>query len=590
MIGFVTKKTRQCERFRTALDRSLAIIEFDPTGRILDANENFCKALGYTRAEIVGKHHSMFIDPAEAQSQAYRDFWAKLGRGEYDAREYLRIARGGRDVYIQASYNPVLDARGRVERVVEFATDITARKLETAEAEAKLKAISLAQAVIEFTPTGDILDANDNFLRAMGYRLDEIKGRHHRMFVDSAYANSPDYPAFWAKLGRGEYVADVFERVGKGGKRVRLQASYNPIFDLRGRVAKVVKFATDISDLRELGGSLTKLAAGDVEHPIVNAFQPAFEPIRRDFNAAQEKLKSTLLTIADSADLVAASGKEVTSASEDLTRRTEAQAANLEETAAALGAVTETVKKTAESAGQASAVVSETRNDAERGGDVVRRAVEAMGRIEKSSQQISQIIGVIDEIAFQTNLLALNAGVEAARAGDAGRGFAVVASEVRALAQRSAAAAKEIKGLISASTAQVDRGVKLVAETGKSLERIMSQVADINNVVREIAAGAKEQSTGLEEVNSAINQMDQVTQQNAAMVEQSTAASHALSQETEQMAGLIGEFQVGRAKPTDPLRRELEKVAPHAFPGKPAAAGGAGMEASEAPRRSARAG
>ncbi len=565
MIGFVTKKTRQCERFRAALDRSLAIIEFDPTGRILDANENFCKALGYTRAEIVGKHHSMFIDPAEAQSQAYRDFWAKLGRGEYDAREYLRIARGGRDVYIQASYNPVLDARGRVERVVEFATDITARKLETAEAEAKLKAISLAQAVIEFTPTGDILDANDNFLRAMGYRLDEIKGRHHRMFVDSAYANSPDYPAFWAKLGRGEYVADGFERVGKGGKRVRLQASYNPIFDLRGRVAKVVKFATDISDLRELGGSLTKLAAGDVEHPIVNAFQPAFEPIRRDFNAAQEKLKSTLLTIADSADLVAASGKEVTSASEDLTRRTEAQAANLEETAAALGAVTETVKKTAESAGQASAVVSETRNDAERGGDVVRRAVEAMGRIEKSSQQISQIIGVIDEIAFQTNLLALNAGVEAARAGDAGRGFAVVASEVRALAQRSAEAAKEIKGLISASTEEVGEGVKLVAETGEALSRIIAKVAEINALIVDMARGAEEQSNSLHEVNAAVAQLDGGVQQNAAVAEESTAASRSLMAEADKLSRLASEFKLGRKAEKDALRGELARVAPHAF-------------------------
>jgi methyl-accepting chemotaxis protein len=210
----------------------------------------------------------------------------------------------------------------------------------------------------------------------------------------------------------------------------------------------------------------------------------------------------------------------------------------------------------------------------------VRQAVEAMDAIAKSAQQISQIIGVIDEIAFQTNLLALNAGVEAARAGDAGRGFAVVASEVRALAQRSAEAAKEIKGLISASTTQVDHGVKLVAETGKSLERIMAQVTEINDVVAEIAAGAKEQATGLDEVNTAINQMDQVTQQNAAMVEQSTAASHSLSQETVQLSGLIGQFQVGRPAGEDSMRRELQKVAPHAFrqPAKPAAAAGARAE------------
>ena len=197
-----------------------------------------------------------------------------------------------------------------------------------------------------------------------------------------------------------------------------------------------------------------------------------------------------------------------------------------------------------------------------------------MDAIAKSAQQISQIIGVIDEIAFQTNLLALNAGVEAARAGDAGRGFAVVASEVRALAQRSAEAAKEIKGLISASTTQVDHGVKLVAETGKSLERIMTQVAEINGVVGEIAAGAKEQATGLDEVNTAINQMDQVTQQNAAMVEESTAASHSLSQETAQLSELVGQFQVGRGNDGDAMRRQLQKAAPHAFrqPKAPAAA------------------
>ncbi|MGA2794357.1 MAG: methyl-accepting chemotaxis protein, partial [Roseiarcus sp.] len=230
-------------------------------------------------------------------------------------------------------------------------------------------------------------------------------------------------------------------------------------------------------------------------------------------------------------------------------------------------------------------------DDAKKSAMVVREAVEAMDAIAKSAQQISQIIGVIDEIAFQTNLLALNAGVEAARAGDAGRGFAVVASEVRALAQRSAEAAKQIKGLISASTTQVDHGVKLVAETGKSLERIMAQVAEINDVVSEIAAGAKEQATGLEEVNTAINQMDQVTQQNAAMVEESTAASHSLSQETDQLSGLIGQFQVGRASANDSMRRELEKAAPHAFrpPAKAAAVNGARGETRKPAARPARA-
>jgi methyl-accepting chemotaxis protein len=256
---------------------------------------------------------------------------------------------------------------------------------------------------------------------------------------------------------------------------------------------------------------------------------------------------------------------EISTASDDLSRRTEQQAASLEETAAALDEITATVRKSAESARHAREVVASADQDAKKSAVVVRQAVEAMDAIAKSSGQIGQIIGVIDEIAFQTNLLALNAGVEAARAGDAGRGFAVVASEVRALAQRSADAAKEIKGLISTSTTQVDFGVKLVAETGKSLERIIAQVTEINGVVAEIAAGALEQATGLQQVNTAMNQMDQSTQQNATMVEESTAASHSLSQETTQLSALIDRFQLGQGGSDAAMRQKLQKVAPQAF-------------------------
>jgi len=237
----------------------------------------------------------------------------------------------------------------------------------------------------------------------------------------------------------------------------------------------------------------------------------------------------------------------------------------LEETAAALDQVTATVKKTTDGAKQARSVVSEARSDAETSGDIVRQTVEAMSRIEKSSQEISQIIGVIDEIAFQTNLLALNAGVEAARAGEAGRGFAVVASEVRALAQRSAEAAKEIKGLITTSNTEVGHGVKLVAETGKSLARIIGKVTEINSVVADIAAGAEEQSTALQEVNTAVNQMDHTTQQNAAMAEEATAAARSMMRETEKLSAMVGEFRLGKADGSDNLRRDLKKAAPRVF-------------------------
>ncbi len=298
--------------------------------------------------------------------------------------------------------------------------------------------------------------------------------------------------------------------------------------------------------------------------------------LKGDFNLAVGTLQDTIATILGRAHGLRASGTEITQASGDLSKRTEQQAASLEETAAALDEITATVRRTADGAVEARAIVAQARADAEISGQVVQDAVVAMTRIEDSSRKISQIIGVIDEIAFQTNLLALNAGVEAARAGDSGKGFAVVASEVRALAQRSAEAAKEIKGLISASADQVAQGVERVGETGRALARIAQQVDQINGVVTEIAASAQEQATGLNQVNAAVNQMDQVTQQNAAMVEQATAAAHALHEETDALSDLIAQFKVGdtgttaqRAAPkAAPAMRQPPKPGP-AYPGRP---------------------
>jgi methyl-accepting chemotaxis protein len=292
---------------------------------------------------------------------------------------------------------------------------------------------------------------------------------------------------------------------------------------------------------------LAKLSAGVLTYRIDRAFTPSYEKLRADFNDAIGQLQETLKVVAANTTGITSGTDEIAQASDDLSRRTEQQAASLEQTAAALDQITATVKKTALSAREASEAIGAARTDAVHSGEVVSDAVQAMGQIEQSSKQISQIIGVIDEIAFQTNLLALNAGVEAARAGEAGRGFAVVASEVRALAQRSAEAAKEIKTLISASSQQVGRGVDLVGETGQALQSIVAKVAEIDLLVTEIAASAQEQASGLTEVNVAVNQMDQVVQQNAAMVEQATAATHSLKRDAGELKRLISRFQVSGA-------------------------------------------
>jgi len=547
MAGLKFGSKSDAEGTLAALGRALAVIEFDPTGKIITANANFCDAMGYELSEIKGRHHSLFVDPAYARSSEYADFWAKLGRGEFDAQEYLRIGKGGAEVWIQASYNPVKNAGGKVTRVVKVATVITQEKLRAAEFESRNTAISRAQAVIEFTPDGQILTANQNFLDTVGYSLAEIQGQHHRMFVEPDYARSADYAAFWQKLNGGEFIAAEFKRLGKSGRPVWIQASYNPIFDQNHRIVKVVKFATNVTGrvaaVNEIAAALDQLAKNNLTHRIARPLELTFEKVRSDFNMAMDTLEATMSAILGSTNNVEGGAQEVAAAASDLARRTEQQAASLEETAAALDQITATVRRSVDGAKKASTAASDARTDADKSGQVVREAVSAMDAIEGSSRQITQIIGVIDEIAFQTNLLALNAGVEAARAGEAGRGFAVVAQEVRALAQRSADAAKEIKTLIATSTAQVGRGVKLVGETGEALSAIVSKVSAIDGLISEIAQSSGEQARGLSEVNTAVNQMDQVTQQNAAMVEEASAAAVNLSNESRELARLIGQFQ-----------------------------------------------
>jgi methyl-accepting chemotaxis protein len=542
-----------------AIDRSQAIIEFSLDGVVLNANENFLKALGYSLNEIKGQHHSMFVDPAYRQSAEYRLFWDKLGRGELDAGQYKRIGKGGKEVWIQASYNPILDQSGKAFKVVKYATDITEQTLKNADLSGQIEAINKAQAVIEFTLDGKIVNANANFLQTLGYSLNEIKGQHHAMFVDPAYRQSAEYRLFWDKLGRGEYDAGQYKRIGRGGREVWIQASYNPILDPNGKPFKVVKYATDITAQVKASEVLqaavvqtqevvTSAKANDLRHRIpLEGKSGEIAQLCEGVNGLLDTMSSMIAEISETSDTLSTAAREIATGNTDLSQRTEEQAASLEETAASMEELTTTVRQNAENAQQANKLASSASDVAVKGGSVVAEVVQTMDGITQASRKIADIIGVIDEIAFQTNILALNAAVEAARAGDQGRGFAVVAAEVRNLAQRSANAAKEIKGLISDSVSKVESGSRLVDTAGKTMEEIVQSVKRVTDIMAEISAASQEQRGGIEQVNNAVTQMDKVTQQNAALVEEAAAAAKSMEDQTNAMAEMVGQFVLSHA-------------------------------------------
>lgn len=447
---------------------------------------------------------------------------------------------------------------GRTDEIGKMAASVVSfrdnerKKLEleqqAVENGCKIDAISRAQAVIEFTPEGKILTANENFLATTGYSLSEIKGKHHRIFCETEYTNSQEYQQFWERLANGELFSDDFMRIGKAGNKIYINASYNPIFDLNGNVFKVVKFATNVTDRVEnvevLAGALNSLSEGDLTQQISEPFMPSLDKLRLDFNEATSKLCDAMSDVALNAETISSASQEIQASASALASRTEQQAASVEETAAALEEITVTVNEASDRAQDAGKLVSDTKNNAENSGIVVNDTVTAMGMIEKSATEIGNIVTTIDEIAFQTNLLALNAGVEAARAGEAGKGFAVVAQEVRELAQRSAVAAKEIKGLIETSNGHVTNGVELVDKTGATLKEMVDQVNLVAENVGAIAETSKEQASGLNGINTNVSQIDQGTQQNASMVADTTSSATRLAQEANSLFSLLTRFKI----------------------------------------------
>lgn len=447
-------------------------------------------------------------------------------------------------------------------------TDITSQKLALEETNAQLSAIDKAMAVIQFTPDGIILEANENFLHAAGYQLSEVVGQHHRIFVDKDYAKSAEYTQFWNNLGAGRGDSGEYRRMAKDGKEIWLQASYNPILDLQGKVVKVIKYATDITEQKVLADNvesvlssvskvMNAMSEGDLTETMEGSYEGEFAAFQQTVNGTLGKIAGIVVDINETCTSLASAASEISQGNLDLSQRTEEQASSLEETASSMEELTSTVQQNSENTRQAEKLAANARELAEKGGVVLKAAIEAMSQINSSSKKVADIIGVIDEIAFQTNLLALNAAVEAARAGEQGRGFAVVAAEVRNLAQRSATAAKEIKGLINDSGEKVTEGSKLVNQSGETLEEIVVSAKKVGDIISEIAAASDEQSSGIAQINKAITQMDEMTQQNASLVEEAAAASKSMDEQTQDMQQMLTFFYTGDSAPEPevPMRR-----------------------------------
>ncbi len=565
-----TSNTQLLQGVFDALNRVQAVIEFEVDGTIITANENFLSVTGYTLNEIVGQHHRIFVDSRTASSAEYREFWNRLGRGEFDAGEYRRYGKSGNEVWINASYNPVLDAKGNVVRVVKFATDITAAK----------STLGRTQAVIEFNLDGTVTYANENFCKTLGYNISEILGKHHRMFCDPAYTSSQEYQSFWENLRRGEYQTGQFKRLSKSGKELWMQASYNPVFDAHGKPARVVKYASDITTQKEMEfqfaerqkldaqaaaeqrekvsvllSCVNAIAKGDFSGDVPDLGVDAVGQVGTALRSAVDSIRSSLVEVSLVSATVASAAEQLSAASREISNGAQTQASSLEETASSLEEITSTVKQNSDNAQQARQLAVGSRDIAEKGGAVVSDAVAAMADINQSSKKIADIITTIDEIAFQTNLLALNAAVEAARAGEQGRGFAVVAAEVRNLAQRSASAAKEIKSLIQDSVSRVENGTHLVNKSGETLNEIMNSVKRVTDIVSEIAAASKEQLTGIEQVNKAVTQMDRVTQANASQTEEVSGTATSLLSHAEQLRDEVRKFQLGNIEQSHGTQR-----------------------------------
>ena len=485
MFGISNKQDARSKL--VALDSAQAIVELGPDGLVLSANANFLALMGYTLAEVQGRHHSLFVEPAERETDAYRSFWASLRGGEAQLRTFKRLSKDGREVWIEASYNPVSDRSGRVVKIVKFATDVTAQTQRLRDLDGQISALHRSQAVIAFSPDGTILDANANFLSVMGYGLEEIQGRHHSLFVDDVERSGEAYRSFWAALAGGQYQSAEFKRIAKGGRDVFIQGTYNPITDAEGRVIKVVKFATDIT---------ARVLDRQRRH---NAQQA----ISRDLNTIGEAVEDVTRQTAEAAGIIGRVSGDI-----------QTVAAGAEELSASVGEISLQVSNAARMAGSA---VEQT-----------QRTSVIVASLSGQAAQIGDVVAMIQSIAGQTNLLALNATIEAARAGAAGRGFAVVASEVKALAEQTAKATDQIRGQISTTQAATREAVDAIGS-------IQGIILALDEVSATIAAAVEEQSAVTREMSGSMQMASHGAAGVAAGVEAIAGASERVELATRQV-------------------------------------------------------